>query len=88
MAAGRRYVWRCTLEVWQARQAWHQRENILGQVRPDVTEREELAGSLGAWVSKSMNMLKENMSETLWNSGAKNRSGDIAEERCVTKHVG
>ena len=67
MAAGRRYVWRCTLEVWQARQAWHQRENILGQVRPDVTEREELAGSLGAWVSKSVNMLKENMSETLWN---------------------
>ena len=41
--------------------------NIFGLVRPDVARREEPAGSRGARVSKSMNMLKENMSETLWN---------------------
>ena len=33
-------------------------------------------------------MLKENMSETLGNQGAKNRSGNIAKERLVAKQVG
>ena len=62
--------------------------NIFGLVRPDVAGREEPAGSRGARVSKSMNMLKENMSETLGNQGAKNRSGNIAKERLVAKQVG
>ena len=35
-----------------------------------------------------MNMLKENMSETLGNQGAKNRSGNIAKEGLVAKQVG
>ena len=61
--------------------------NIFGKVRPDITGREEPVGSPGAWVSKSVNTLKENMAETLWDKGAK-KSGDITEERCVTKYVG
>ena len=35
--------------------------NIFGQMRPDIMGREEPAGSPGAWVNKSVNMLKENM---------------------------
>ena len=62
--------------------------NIFGQMRPDIMGREEPAGSPGAWVNKSVNMLKENMSETLRNKGTKYGSEDITEERRVTKHVG
>ena len=61
---------------------------IFGQMRPDITGREEPAGSPGARVSKAMNMLKKDMSETLRNKRAKNGSGDITKERRVPEHVG
>ena len=35
-----------------------------------------------------MNMLKEDMLESLWNKGAEHRSGDITKERRVPEHVG
>ena len=57
---------------------------IFGQMRPDITGREEPAGS----PSKAMNMLKKDMSETLRNERAKNGSGDITKERRVPEHVG
>ena len=61
---------------------------IFGQMRPDITGREEPAGSPGARMSKAMNMLKKDMSETLRNKRAKNGSGDITEERRVPERVG
>ena len=61
---------------------------IFGQMRPDITGREEPAGSPGARVSKAMNMLKKDMSESLRNKRAKNGSGDITQERRVPEHVG
>ena len=62
--------------------------HIFGQMRLDITGRVEPAGSPGAGVSKAMNMLKEDMSETLRNKGAKHGSGDLTEERRVTEYVG
>ena len=62
--------------------------HIFGQMRPDITGREESAGSLGAGLSEAMNMLKEDMLESLWNKGAEHGSGDITKERRVTEHVG
>ena len=62
--------------------------HIFGQMRPDITGRVEPAGSPGAGVSKAMDMLKKDRSETLRNKRAKNGSGDITEERRVPEHVG
>ena len=64
------------------------KRNIFGQIRARHNGKRGVAGSPGAWVSKSVNMSKENIAETVGNKGAENRSGDIAEERCITKHVG
>ena len=54
---------------------------IFGQMRPDITGREEPAGSPGARVSKAMNMLKEDVSETLRNKRAKNVAGNTKMRR-------
>ena len=65
-----------------------QERNIFGQVRPHIAGEEEPVGSSSARVSKAMHMLKENMSEALGNQRMENGSGDEAEERSVTNHVG